>query len=377
MCYDLAHQGMPRAITPTLPDSDREIAATYGDAMSIETSAFHTARCGSALHLLLALSMGIFFAVPVTQAELIDTVVATVDTEVILYSEVAESAAPLLDPMQLSAMSETQRRQQIAEAQRMVLEQAIDQKILYREALLAGLPERMTQLDEMVEEQVDAIRDQYQSTEEFMAMVQAAGETLSDFRARLRKKILAISMANAKLIQFEKEVVIDETELAAYYEKNKDQFSNRAQAKVRRIYIDAGDDDAGRARARARLDALRQELSLGADFAALAKAHSDGPEAEVGGLLGWISHNPDDPTLDPAVDAAVFALAAGEVSDVVETQYGFLLLKVEETRAAGTGNLDTVRTAIEPQLRRELAQDRYEKWVSELRKRSRVAVYSF
>lgn len=327
-------------------------------------------RLSAALALLCAATAG-----SAAHGEMIDAVVATVDTEVILYSEVAESAMPLLDSMMLSGLSEEEQRARIADAQRQVLEQAIDQKILYREALLVGLPERMDRLDELVEEQVDGIRQQYESTEAFMAMVESAGETLSDFRARLRKKILALTMANSKLAQFEKEVVIDETMVAKYYEEHKAEFSHPAQSKVRRIYIDAGNSDAERARARARLESLRQELELGADFAELARAHSDGPEAETGGMLGWVSHNPDAPDLEPAVDAAVFALKPGEVSPVVETQYGFLLLTVEETRPAGTESLASAHTGIEPLLRRQEAQARYNKWVSELRKRSRVAVY--
>ena len=324
-----------------------------------------------------ALVLCLLIAAPALRAELLDTIVATVDTEVILLSEIDESAVDLIDEMDIALLPEDQQREQIASAQRQVLDQAIDHKILYREALLAGLPERMERLEALVDERLDSLRERYNSTKEFMDMLESAGETVSDVRDRVKKTILAMTIANSMLARFEDDVVIDESELSQYYEDNKSFFSHPAQTRIRRILITPGTGDDAWARAKARIEALREELSLGADFAELARAQSEGPEAENGGRMGWISHDPEGPDLIEILDRAVLALKPGEVSEAIETEYGFLLLKAEEFRAAGTEPLDTVRTIIEPQLRRNHAQDRFDKWVGELRKRSQVVVHRY
>ena len=301
------------------------------------------------------------------RAELVDQIAATVDTEVILLSEVLSEITPLLEDLRLKATSSTSFEQDREKAVREALDTAIERKILYREALLAGI--EVTDKD--VEERLDKIVQGYNSPEEFRRVLETAGESMSDFRESLRKQIMAISVGVQKHRTFEQEAVISEADARQYYQDHQDAFSRPERVKLRRVFLSAGDDAAERARVKARLEAVAEEARLGADFAELAKQYSEGPDAADGGLMGWVSRG----DLVPELENAAFALEEGGISEIIETQWGFQLLKVEEKEGAGLASFEEARTDIEPLLRSRYADERYQKWIAELRKRSRVRVF--
>jgi len=98
--------------------------------------------------------------------------------------------------------------------------------------------------------------------------------------------------------------------------------------------------------------AIGNELDGGADFAALARARSTGPSGASGGDLGWFTA---DSMIAPFADA-VAALSPGEVSEPVETQFGWHVIRLNETREKSAPALADVRADIAAQLRQEEVQ---------------------
>lgn len=294
-----------------------------------------------------------------SSAELIDAVVATVDKEAILQSEIVNEIRPALEGVTGEAEA-----QELFDA---TLDQAIEQKILYREGVLNDI--KIT--DEQLEERMKRYRDQFDSEDAFLKALADAGETMSDLRERIRKQTVALSMGMSKRMQLEKEITISEAEVAQYYQDNASSYQKPERVKLYRIFIAAEKDEASRAKALARIEALREELSLGADFSQLATQHSEGPGASEGGFVGWIGRN----DLVPELENVAFSLAPGDISPVIETEFGMMLLKVEEKVEAGLATFDEVRNEIEPTLRQQYADEKYQKWMDELRKRSRVRKY--
>ncbi len=292
------------------------------------------------------------------RAEIVDGVAATIGTEVVLRSDVEiEMASMMQQSGGLSA-------EDYSKLFRQTLEQAIERELLYREAQLSG----MQVPDKAIEERMDKFVKQYESRDAFMKMVEEAGQTMAEFRERLRKELMAITMSLNKHRELEKDAAITESEVAQYYEDHKEEFSRPERVQVRRIFLEAAQDSAERATVKARLEALHEELVLGADFGELAKKYSKGPEAANGGLVGWVAKG----DLVQALDKAVFALEAGHLSEAVETEYGFTLLKVEAKEAAGMAAFDEARSDIEPKLRAAYAEAQFKKWMDELRKRGQV-----
>jgi len=306
--------------------------------------------------------LAVSFAAP---AEIVDRIVATVGNEVILQSELLQEIAPALSELRQTAADQEEFSRLAESRLEQALEQAIESKILLRQAMLAGLDINM----DTVEDRIAEIKKRFPSEQAFEEELLAAGETMSDFRERVRKQMLAISMGMRKQREFEQGVEVAESDVAQYYEDHTEEFTHPARVRLRRIFLraEAGERD----RVRAQMAALGDQLEAGADFAELARAHSDGPDADEGGLVGWVARG----DLLESLEKVAFSLAPGEVSEPLDTEYGVLLLKAEAREEAGTLSLDEARAQIEPKLRAERARERFEKWMSELRKRSRVQVF--
>jgi len=143
-----------------------------------------------------------------------------------------------------------------------------------------------------------------------------------------------------------------EADIAKYYDEHLvDQFTEPEQVHARHILIrPASTTDDAKAAARKQAEDLLAKVKAGGDFAALAKEHSQDPgSASKGGDLETFPRG----QMVPEFDQAAFALQAGQVSDVVETPFGFHIIKVEEHHEAGTKPLDAVRPQIADTLRKE------------------------
>ena len=169
---------------------------------------------------------------------------------------------------------------------------------------------------------------------------------------------------------FSSEVEVTDAEIEEYYNVYRDRrFRDPEAVKLRQIFKQApqgalSDDD--RAKVRQELEAVLQEARSGADFAQLARDHSQDSSATQGGDMGFVQRG----QLAPVLETAVFALKEGEISDVVDTPYGFHLLKAEEIKKEKTKTLEEAREEIVKVLEREKATDRAARAIEEDREKS-------
>ncbi|WP_107852784.1 SurA N-terminal domain-containing protein [Oceanimonas marisflavi] len=140
---------------------------------------------------------------------------------------------------------------------------------------------------------------------------------------------------------------IDEQAIEDYYAANQASYTQPEQRRVAHIMVNKSDD------AEEKIQAIAERLTAGEDFAELARAESDDTfTGEDGGELDWMESG----TLDPAFDQAAFGLAeAGDVSGVVESEFGLHLIKLLEVRPAQVKPLKDVRDAIAARLAAEQA----------------------
>ncbi|MDX1432556.1 MAG: SurA N-terminal domain-containing protein [Gammaproteobacteria bacterium] len=152
-----------------------------------------------------------------------------------------------------------------------------------------------------------------------------------------------------------KDIGIDEEELRQRYETRKESFGTPEQREAAHILIrlplDA--DEAAVKAATDELLELARQLEAGADFAELAKQHSQDPgSASQGGSLGAFGKG----VMDPDFEAAAFALGVGEVSEPVRSSFGLHLIKVTGIEEARTRTFEEVRAQLERELRRERSE---------------------
>lgn len=303
------------------------------------------------------------------EGEVADRILATVDKEVILLSDVMLELGPVVQEVRRSERDPVMANRILQSHIDAALQQAIDERILLREAKLAG----MEVSDDLIDRQLEDLIKRYPSREAFNLDLRRSGETMGDLRDRLRRQLLARRMALLMSDEFAKGVTVSEAEVTEYFAEHPDEFSHPERLRIRQIFLAAPEDnEERRAEAKAKLEELRGRIAEGADFAELAKIHSQAPGAEDGGIVGWIVRG----DLLPELEGAAFSLDEGGVSPVVATRLGMHLIMVDDHDSAGAVPLAEARTLIEPRIRAQKAQERYETWMKGLRKTSKVRVFN-
>lgn len=169
------------------------------------------------------------------------------------------------------------------------------------------------------------------SRENLDAQLANTGMTFDLLREGIETTMLARAYVDQKI---RPGISVSDEEANAYYDENPQYFARPEQVRASHILMTTGEgaDDEAKAAAKAKAEAARKRALDGEDFATLAKEVSEGPSGPNGGDLGWFSA---DQMVKAFTDAA-FSTEPGEISEVVETQFGFHVIRVEERRPAMT-----------------------------------------
>ncbi len=154
---------------------------------------------------------------------------------------------------------------------------------------------------------------------------------------------------------YSKQVQASSKEIEDYYQNNKEKFGQLKRVKVRHILIrtEAKDAEAS-AKAKQKAESIQKEAARGKDFAQLAKQYSEDPGTkDQGGEIGYVTKG----MVVPEFEQAAFSMKVGEVSPVIQTPYGFHILKVDDLQEAKTDPLEKVKDQIDALLRNRKARD--------------------
>jgi len=135
-----------------------------------------------------------------------------------------------------------------------------------------------------------------------------------------------------------------DAELKSYYDQNAAEFKTERSVHARHILFRLAEDAVleEEKKIRERAQFVLGKARAGTDFAALAREFSQDTSGPSGGDLGWFSAG----QMVPAFEQAAFALGKGEVSDLVRSEFGFHIVKLEETREAGTPSFEQARAEV-------------------------------
>ncbi|MDQ6959389.1 MAG: SurA N-terminal domain-containing protein [Mariprofundaceae bacterium] len=169
----------------------------------------------------------------------------------------------------------------------------------------------------------------------------------NSYRSPLRLKLAAVVIDPAIIA---KNMDIDDADINAAYEEHKDQFAVPEQRRASHIFVRVANNANAKIRqqARTKIEEALKQIRSGKAFSAVAKKMSDDVTAKKGGDLGYFAQG----AMAPAFDRAVFSMKKGDVSDIVETPFGFHIIHLTGIKPARTKPLIEVRD----QLRRQLAR---------------------
>lgn len=166
---------------------------------------------------------------------------------------------------------------------------------------------------------------------------------------RVRAAYLAVQSAD-----FEERVAVDEEALRGYYDFNLGDYETPPQVRARHVLIKVpeGSEAEKEEELRERAEYVLEKAKEGSDFASLAKEFSHDATGPEGGDLGWFSRG----QMVPAFEDAAFALQEGDLSDVVRSDFGFHVIKVEGVRDRGVQPYELVQADVEEKYRRQEAR---------------------
>jgi peptidyl-prolyl cis-trans isomerase C len=244
-----------------------------------------------------------------------------------------------------------------------VLDRLIDEELLHQEArrrsLLAGT--------DVIEAEIAQARSQFPTPEGFTAALAQSRLTEEGLRAVLARNL---SIQNLVEKGVAAGVAVTDAEVGQFYAANAESFALPEQVQARHILVQfAEDDDAAAKQAkRAKAEGLLAQIKGGAAFEELARTNSDCPSAAEGGDLGFFERG----QMVPAFDDAAFALKPGEVSGVVETEYGYHIIKLEARKAAGTISREEAAPQITEYLRAQKTEAAVDTLLKELRAAAKI-----
>ena len=145
-------------------------------------------------------------------------------------------------------------------------------------------------------------------------------------------------------LAFKEGVKVTEKEIQSFYEYNNEAYSQPKQVKARHILFKLGEKALKETEEKVKkaAEAILKKAREGEDFVKLAAAHSEGPSKSKGGDLGYFKKG----QMTPPFEEAAFKLKKGEISDLVRTQFGYHIIKVEDIKEARTQSLEEVRDQI-------------------------------
>lgn len=162
-------------------------------------------------------------------------------------------------------------------------------------------------------------------------------------------------------------------EISKYYDEHKQEFDRPEQVAISEILIlTEGKDQALIPSLEAKAQEALKKARSGEKFDELAKKYSDGPTAKDGGDLGFFTRG----KMVKELEDTAFKLRRGQVSDIIRTRYGFVIIRVDEKYAAGIQKLETVSEEIHRILAQQKAQPAIQEYMKKLRSQAFIDVKS-
>jgi peptidyl-prolyl cis-trans isomerase SurA len=297
-------------------------------------------------------------------AMVFDRVVAKVNSEIITLSFVEERAG-LLRQKYANALEKPSGQDILKEALNMI----VDEKLQLQEAKKIGFIIDEDAVDNAVEE----IKKRNNIAEEQLEeMLEREGRTLNSYKDHIRDQIMV-----SKITRFEinNRVKVSDKKIVKYYNEHKKEQWRDGKVKARHILFIAerGSSDKARREKLLQAKAVLRELQRGDDFADLAMEHSEDVSASSGGDLGYVERG----KMVPEFEKVVFSLKAGQVSDIVETQYGYHIIKAEEVLPGKTLTFSETKDRIYQILAMQKQEQVYKDWMNELKETAFIEVTLF
>ncbi|MGH9685882.1 MAG: peptidylprolyl isomerase [Candidatus Acidiferrales bacterium] len=304
-----------------------------------------------------------------SQGQIIEDIVARVNDRIVTLSDYTKALDALPQEVQQDCQQQQppctpdQQQTDLADKKKNLLRDMIDQQLLIERGKDMGID-----VETDLVKRLDDVRkqDKFATMDDFQKAVEQSGLSWEDYKSQMRNELVTRKVINQEVGD---KVNIGNDEVRKYYDAHKSEFVRPEEVDLSEIFLKSqGKTPEQTAAVKKQADELHTRIVNGEDFAALAKRYSEGPAKDQGGELGEYQRG----QLAKPLEDAVFKLDKGGITDVIQTQTGFIILKVNDHYDAGLQPLDKVENDItnrlyaqkmEPALREYLQQLREESYI--------------
>ena len=246
------------------------------------------------------------------------------------------------------------------------LELMVEKELYYQEAKARG----MKVPDKKVAEAKETRIENLGGKNTFKKALKQWGITEEEFERMLEKKFLIGDIQKAEIND---KAAVSNEEAKAYYDKNKTGFMRPEAVHIIHILISVSPSstEEEKAQRRKRAEEVLKKARSGEDMSNLAWEYSDDPYRVKGGDMGLIHKG----MLDPDLEKEVFKVKSKEISGIIETIYGFHIVKIEEKRQPEQLSYEDIAEKIKNELREKRLQERKKNFLAELKSRAKVEIY--
>jgi peptidyl-prolyl cis-trans isomerase C len=287
-------------------------------------------------------------------------------------NSITEGEVNKIVDMQLAGIAERgpKRSPEFMEQYRKILRQDTLDALIVSRLLDEKVKEaKITVTDEEIDNRLKEIATAQQlSVEDFKKKVQDYGQNFDDLKGQLQK-----GLAYQKLMETQSggKVTVAEEDAKKFYDENQKRFEMPEQVRASHLLIRPdpnADPNQAKAAAKAKIQDLLTKVKAGGDFAQLAKENSACPSSANGGDLGFKPRG----QWELAFEKAAFELQPGQISDIVETLYGYHIIKVTERKAASLMPFEQIKDRIINQLTQRKRSELASQYVQQLRTNAKI-----
>jgi peptidyl-prolyl cis-trans isomerase SurA len=302
------------------------------------------------------------------EGKTVEEIVARVNNEIITRSELEKARSSAEEDARSNCQGRcTPEQLQVAveDLQKYALRDLIDQSLLSQRGKDMGInvePDVIKQLDQI------RISNKLQDMDALERAVTSQGINWDDFKTNIRNRALTQAVIGQEV---GRHITIGHDDEMKYYEEHKKDFVRPEQVALSAIEIKTeGKKESEIPALKDKANALRKKILDGDDFSEIAKRNSDGATAQQGGYLGVYKRG----ELSKELEDVVFAMKKNQLTEVIETKQGFLILKVMEHYNEGEQPFDTVEPEIQEKLYTQRLEPAMREYLKTLREQSYVVV---
>ncbi len=300
------------------------------------------------------------------QAELVDRIVAIVNEDIILLSELNAAIKPWRDKLKQQGYTEVQQRIILADQQPKMLEQLIEDKLADQQIQHYAI----SVSDEEISNTIERIKEVNQVTDDkLMRMLEMEGLSYEAYRKQIQTQLLRTRLVNYEV---KSKIVITDEDVKAYYEAHKAQYTGQTKFHLRQLLmrVVASASQEQREHVLQQMQQIHKQLEAGEDFARLAGVYSQAPSAAEGGDIGEFESR----ELLAQIREAIQNLKPGQFTAVLDTEQGYQIFYLEKVISAGGKTLQEATAEIEDKLFGDLVNEKYKAWLKDMRQRAHIKI---